>query len=73
MIGQAEDMGFALECFAEEAAEKVAQLCAERLKVCPSADQMHTLGDSIWECLCSCDHPMLLQGDTDPRSADLEH
>ncbi len=51
MIGQTEDMQLALESFAQEAADKVAQLWIERGSAPLSADQEHGLVDSIWECL----------------------
>lgn len=51
MIGQAENTELALECFAQEAADKVAQLWIERGSAPLSADQEHGLVDSIWECL----------------------
>lgn len=51
MIGQAEDTGLALECFAQEAADRVAQLWIERANVPLSVRQKHRLVDGIWECL----------------------
>ena len=51
MIGQAEDTRLALECFAQEAADKIAQLWNERANVPLSARQKHRLVDGIWECL----------------------
>ena len=51
MIGQAEDMELALECFAQEAADRIAQLWNERANVPLSARQKHELVDGIWECL----------------------
>ncbi len=51
MIGQAEDMKLDLECFAQEAADKVAQLWSARGSAPLSVDQEHELVDSIWECL----------------------
>ncbi len=51
MIGQAQDTGLALECFAQEAADRVAQLWIERANVPLSVRQKHRLVDGIWECL----------------------
>ena len=51
MISQAEDMELALECFAQEAADRVAQLWNERTSAPLSARQKHGLVDGIWECL----------------------
>ncbi len=51
MIGQAEDMELVLEHFAQEAADRVAQLWNERANVPLSARQKHELVDGIWECL----------------------
>ena len=51
MIGQAENMELALECFAQEAADKIAQLWNERTSTPLSARQKHGLVDGIWECL----------------------
>ena len=51
MIEQAEDMKLDLECFAQEAADKVAQLWSARGSAPLSADQEHGLVDSIWDCL----------------------
>ncbi len=53
MIAQAENMELALECFAQEAADTVAQLWIERANVPLSARQKHGLVDGIWECLFS--------------------
>ncbi len=51
MIAQAEDMKLDLECFAQEAADKVVQLWNEGANVPLSASQKHGLVDCIWECL----------------------
>ncbi len=51
MIAQAEDMKLDLECFAQEAADKVVQLWNEGANVPLSARQKHGLVDCIWECL----------------------
>ncbi len=51
MIGPPEDTGLALECFAQEAADVVAQLWIERARAPLSADQKRGLVDGIWECL----------------------
>ena len=51
MIGPAEDRVLALECFAQEAADRVAQLWFERASAPLSADQKRGLVDGIWECL----------------------
>ncbi len=55
MIGPAEDTGLALECFAQEAADVVAQLWIERARAPLSADQKRGLVDGIWECLLPAD------------------
>ncbi len=49
MIAQAQDMELALESFAKEAADKVAQLWIERGNAPLTADQEFGLVDSIWE------------------------
>ncbi len=51
MIKPAQDMELALESFAQEAADRVAQHWIERGSAPLSADQEHGLVDSIWECL----------------------
>ncbi len=55
MIGPAEDRALALECFAQEAADRVAQLWIERASTPLSADQKRGLVDGIWECLFPAD------------------
>ncbi len=51
MIGQSEDMELALECFAQDAADKVAQLWNEHASAPLNARQKRGLVDGIWECL----------------------
>ncbi len=51
MIAQAQDMELALESFAQEAADKVAQLWTERGNAPLAGNQELRLVDSIWECL----------------------
>ena len=51
MIGHEEDMELAWECFAQEAADRVAQLWIERANVPLNACQKRGLVDGIWECL----------------------
>ncbi len=55
MIRQAEDTGLTLECFAQEAADRVAQLWSERGNMPLSAHQKDELINGIWECLFSED------------------
>ncbi len=53
MIRQAEEMGLTLECFAQEAADRVARLWIERGNMPLSARQKNELINGIWECLFS--------------------
>ena len=55
MIADVEDMELTLECFAQEAADKIAQLWNERTGAPLSARQKHELVDGIWESLFSGD------------------
>jgi len=51
MIAHVEDMELTLECFAQEAADRIAQLWNERTGAPLSDRQKHELVDGIWECL----------------------
>ena len=51
MIAQAGNMELTLECFAQEAADRIAQLWNERTGVPLSARQKDGLVDGIWEGL----------------------
>ena len=51
MIAQEQDMEVALEAFAQEAADKIAQLWIKRGNAPLGVDHEQGLVDSIWECL----------------------
>ncbi len=68
MIGPAEDRAFALECFAQEAADRIAQLWNERTGAPLRARQKYGLVDGIWESLFTEDRP-----ETESESRILMH